>query len=85
MVDWGRNRSFDHLDVAVGLGFQAAAGADAVQITIHVELEQIGRHVSRAAGVFQLDARKSRRGEVQTVDEGLDEPYRVLRGDAAVK
>src|SRR5208337_422179 len=31
----------DHLDVAVGLGFEAAARSDPVQVTMYIELQKI--------------------------------------------
>src|SRR3954447_11663364 len=51
----------DHLDSAVGLGFQAAAGAGAVQITVDVELQQISRRVARTARRLRNRADKPQR------------------------
>jgi hypothetical protein len=40
----------DDFEVSIGLGFQPAAGADAVQVTIYIELEQVLRIIARPAG-----------------------------------
>jgi hypothetical protein len=42
----------------VGLGLQASARTDAVQVAIYVELEQIGRQIARTAGILGLDTRE---------------------------
>src|SRR5215218_9826251 len=68
----------DHLDVTVGLGFQAAAGAGAVQMAVNVQLQQIRRSIARAACRLRNRADKPERREVQPVDKRLDEPHRVI-------
>ena len=75
----------DHLDIAVGLGFQPAARADAVQVAVNIQLQQIGRRVTRTAGLLRLDTREPCAGEVQPIDEGFDEPHRVLGADVVVQ
>src|SRR3954470_11966684 len=74
----------DHLDIAVGLGFQAAAGTSAVQITVDVQLQQVGGCVARAACRLRNRADKPERREVQPVDKCLDEPHRVVSSDVIV-
>src|SRR5258707_9326840 len=39
----------DHLDVAMGLGFKPSAGAHPVQVTVDVQLQQVGRRITRPA------------------------------------
>ena len=74
----------DHLDVAVGLGFQPAARAHPVQIAVDVELQQIGGRIARTACRLRLDADEPGRREVQPIDEGVDEPHRVVGADVIV-
>ena len=74
----------DHLDVAVGLGFQAPARANPVEVPINVELEQIGRIVARAPRHLRLHADEPGRTEVEPVDKGLDEPDRIVRPDIII-
>src|SRR3954447_5490627 len=74
----------DHLDIAVGLGFQAAAGAGTVQITVDVELQQISRRVARTTRRLRNRADKPKRREVQPVDKCLDEPHRIVSSNVIV-
>src|SRR3954447_20099724 len=74
----------DHLDIAVGLSFQAAARAGTVQITVDVELQQISRRVARTTRRLRNRADKPKRREVQPVDKGFDEPHRVVSSDIIV-
>src|SRR3954454_415517 len=74
----------DHLDITVGFGFQAAAGAGAVQIAVDVELQQISRRVARTTRRLRNRADKPKRREVQPVDECLNEPYRIIGSDVIV-
>ena len=74
----------DHLDIAMGLGFQAAAGAGTVQITVDVELQQISRRVARTTRRLRNRADKPKRREVQPVDKCLDEPHRIVSSDVIV-
>src|SRR3954463_1296500 len=74
----------DHLDIAVGLGFQAAARTSAVQITVDVQLQQICGSIARAACRLRNRADKPKRREIQPVDKGLDEPHRVVSSDVIV-
>src|SRR3954454_14370483 len=74
----------DHLDIAVGLGFQAAAGAGTVQITVDVELQQISRRVARTTRRLRHRADKPKRREVQPADKCLDEPHRIVSSDVIV-
>src|SRR3954466_8165320 len=74
----------DHLDIAVSLGFQAPAGAGAVQIAVDVELQQISRRVARTTRRLRNRADKPKRRKVQPVDKCLDEPHRVVSSDVIV-
>src|SRR3954451_20778602 len=74
----------DHLDIAVGLGFQAAARASTVQIAVDVELQQVRRSITRTARRLRNRADKPKRREVQSVDKRLDEPHRVVGRDVIV-
>ncbi len=72
-------------DVAMGLGFQTATGSDAVQITVDVELQQIGGRIARPAGSLGGDADKARCGQIQSINEGFNEPDGVLGADVIIE
>lgn len=74
----------DHFDVAVRLGFQPTARSHSIQISIQVELQQIGRIVTGTTRPLGLDAEKSGRLQIQPIDEGLDEPNRVAQANVIV-
>ena len=46
----------DHFQIAGGLRLEPPAGAHPIDVSINVELKQIGRIVTRSAGVFRLNA-----------------------------
>jgi hypothetical protein len=75
----------DHLDVAMGLRFQTTTGSDAVQVTVDVEFQQIAWVVSRPSRPFWGDADKARRGQIQSIDEGLDKAHRILWVDVIIE
>jgi hypothetical protein len=75
----------DHLDIAVRLGFKLAAGSDPAEVTIYIELEQIGGCIPGTASLLRRDTGKPRRGEIKPVDEHLDKPNWVLRADIVVQ
>ena len=75
----------DHLDIAVGLGFQPAAGPDPVEVTVDVELQQITRAHSRDARLLRLHTSEPCGREIQPIDKGIDEANRVLRADIIVQ
>ena len=68
----------------MGLGFQASARTDPVQVAIDVELEQICQIVVRPPRRLELHPDKSRRAKVDPVDKGLDEPDRIIRPDIII-
>jgi len=74
----------DHLDVAVCLGFQPAARAYPVQVTVDVELEQISGRIARPARRLCFDPDEPGGCKVQPVHERVDEPHRVVGADIVV-
>jgi len=75
----------DHLDVAVGLGFQPATGSNTVQVAVDVKLQQIGRVVARPPSSLRIDADKASRGQIQSIDEGFDKSHGILRADVIIE
>jgi hypothetical protein len=75
----------DHLDVAMGFGFQATTGPNAVQITVDVEFQKVSGRVARPTRRLRCHANEPRRGQIQSVDEGFDKTNRVLRADILVE
>ncbi|MNE39009.1 hypothetical protein D3C80_1329330 [compost metagenome] len=74
----------DHFDVAVRLGFQPTARSHSIQISIQVKLQKIGRIVTGTTRSLWLHAYKSGSLQIQLVDEGFNEPDRVVRPDVIV-
>ena len=74
----------EDLDVAMTLRLQPPARSDPVQIAVDVELQKVARRVAGTAHRFRLDPQKPRRRKVQSVNEGVDEPHRIVRADIVV-
>ena len=74
----------DHLDVAVGFGLQPAARSHSVQVAVDVKLQQIPRRICRAAGHLRRNSAEPRCREIQPVNKGVNEPYRVVRTDIVI-
>jgi hypothetical protein len=74
----------EDLDVAMTLRLQPPARSDPVQIAVDVELQKVARRVARTPHRFRLDPQKPRRRKVQSVNEGVDEPHRIVRADIVV-
>ena len=74
----------DHLDVAMGLGFEPPTGPDPVKVTVDVELQQITGGIARAARRLRRDTGEPRRCKVKPVNKGVDEPHRVIRTDVVI-
>jgi hypothetical protein len=75
----------DHFEVAGGLGFEAAAGADAVEVAVEVEFEPVGGVIGRPAGGGGLGVGEPQGGEVQALDVGVKEAGRGVGGDVIVQ
>jgi hypothetical protein len=71
-------------DVAMGLGFQTPARPNAIEVAVDVELQQVLRRIARAAGCLRLHPSEASGGQVQSIDEGVDEANRVVLADVFV-
>ena len=58
--------------------------SDPVQIAVDVELQKVARRVAGTPHRLRLDPQKPRRRKVQSVNEGVDEPHRIVRADIVV-
>ena len=67
--------------VAVGLSFQLAAGADADDVGVDVELEQIDGVIRRATRLFRNGVLESKGLEVQRINESVYESNGIIFGD----
>jgi hypothetical protein len=67
--------------VAVGLSFQLAAGADADEVGVDVELEQIGGVIWRATRLFRHGVLEPEGLEVQRLNESVYESNGIIFGD----
>ncbi len=72
-------------DVALRLALQSAAGRDAVQIAVEVELQQHRRIVGRTSRRSRLRPGEAQGAQVEFVDESLDDAYRVVLGHVVVQ
>ena len=68
----------DHLDVAVRLSLEAPARTHPVQVSVDVELQQVGGVVARPTRRLRHDAGEAGGRQVQFVHEGLNEADRVV-------
>jgi hypothetical protein len=75
----------NNFDIPMRLRFQPTARADAVEVAVNVELQKICGRVAWAAGHFGLHTNETRGGEVQPVNEGVDEADGVVLADIFVQ
>jgi hypothetical protein len=75
----------DHLNVAVGLGFEPPAGPDPVEVTVDVELQQVSRRIAGPPGLLRPNTSEACGREIKPIDKSLDEPNRVLRAHVVVQ
>ena len=71
------------LDVAMGFALQSAARPHPVQIAVDIELQQVARRITRMPRRLGCNSREPCRREVQPVDEGLNEPNRIVAIDVS--
>jgi hypothetical protein len=74
----------DDLDVAMTFGLKTAARPHKVEIAVYVQLQQIPRRVAGTARRLRLNATKSRRRQVESIDESVDEPHRIISADVII-
>jgi hypothetical protein len=72
----------DDLDVAATLALQPPARSNPVQIAVDVELQQIARRIARPPRRF--DPREPGARKIQPINEGVDEPDRIVDLDVIV-
>ena len=75
----------DDLDIALGFPLQPPARSDPVQIAVDVELQQIAGRIARPPRRFRLDPREPGRRKVEPINEGVDEPNRIVGVDVIVQ
>ena len=74
----------EDLDVAMTLRLQPPARSDPVQIAVDVELQKVARRIAGTPHRLRLHPQKPRRRKIQPIDEGVDEPHRIVRADIVV-
>ncbi|EQL44818.1 hypothetical protein M770_00395 [Pseudomonas aeruginosa VRFPA03] len=62
----------------MSLAFETAAGLDAIEIAVDVDLQQVGRMVSGATCFSRDDALETQLAKVEFIDENIDHPHRVV-------
>jgi hypothetical protein len=81
----GQSPSQPHqLDIASAFALQPAAGLDAVEVAVHIQLQQHRPMIARPAG-RRRDHRKAERVQVQRFNESLDHPHRIVSVDVILK
>jgi hypothetical protein len=73
------------LDVALSLALQAAAGLDAVEVAVDVELEKHRGVIRRAAGRRRLYTFEAQCLKIKFLDEDVDDSHRVVLTDIVIK
>jgi hypothetical protein len=65
-------------------GLKPTARPNPVQIAIDIQLQQIARRVAGTAHRLRRNATKSRRRQVESIDESVDEPHWIVGADIIV-
>jgi hypothetical protein len=68
----------------MAFGFQPTARPNAVEIAVDVQLQQVASRISRPARRLRQDPREARLDQIEPIDEGVNEPDRVIRADVVV-
>src|SRR3990170_551860 len=71
--------------VTARFSFKQATGADAVEVAIDVELEQVGGVVGWAAGLLEHGVAEAQASQIEGVDEGVQETHKVILGDVIIE
>lgn len=71
--------------IALRLALQPAAGLDAVQIAVDIELEQNGGVVCGPPRQSRIGAFEPQRKKVEFFDEGIDDAHRIVFTDEVVE
>ena len=66
------------------LRLQPTARSDAVQVAVDVELRKIARRIARTPRRLRRHPQEPRCRKVKPIDEGVDEPHRIVRPDVIV-
>src|SRR5207244_7341062 len=78
-------REPDQLHVALRLPLQSAAGLNAVQVSVDVDLQQRGWVISRPARLSWLSPSKPQLTQIQLFDEGVNHPDRIVVRDPFIE
>ena len=74
-----------HLDIALALLLQLTTAADAVQVAVDIQFQQVARRIGRATRLGQGGMGETSGGQIQAVHEGINEPHRVIGSDVLVQ
>lgn len=66
------------LHIALAFSLQPARGAHLIEVSIQIQLEQIGRIVRRATRPAQQGMSQAQLSQIQHPHKGLDDPARVI-------
>jgi len=72
-------------DIAVRLLLQAAAGAQAIEVAVQVELQEITRMIRRASCGSGSDTLEAEGLKIEVIDEGIEKADRILCRDIVVE
>ena len=74
----------DDLDIALGFPLQPSARSNPVQIAVDVELQEIAGRVARPPRRLRFNSREAGARKIEPINEGLDEPNRIVDLDVIV-
>src|SRR5208337_494053 len=78
----GARQPVSHIiDVPLAFPLKPAAGLNAVEVAVYVELQHHGCMVSGPSRQLRMHAPKAKLPEIELVDEKVDHPHRVFLGD----
>jgi hypothetical protein len=73
-----------HFHVAARLAFQQPTRSHPIQVTIHVQLQQIARMIGRSSVDGSDHARKPQRLQIKLIHKGIDKTNWIFHGDVLV-
>jgi hypothetical protein len=72
-------------NISIGISLELAAGADAVEVTVDVEAQEVGRVVGRTSPLKGDSMGEVQAFQVERGDEGVDEADGVVLADVVVE
>jgi len=73
------------LEIAAGFLFQLAARADAIEVAVDIQLEEVGRVIGWAPGLLEDGVLEAETCQIKRVGKGIQEADGVVLGDVLIQ